>query len=67
MITFYFITKTKIIFIYIIRLDRLLTLLSNGESLAVKRSAATQIGQVVNTHPKEVEPILNKVNKKEKV
>ncbi len=38
--------------------------MSNGDSLAVKRSAATQIGQVVSTHPKEVELILNKVNKR---
>jgi hypothetical protein len=39
--------------------------LSTGDSLAVKRSAATQIGQVVSTHSKEVELILTKVNKKE--
>ncbi|CAF3646474.1 unnamed protein product [Rotaria sordida] len=45
------------------RLDRLLTLLGTGDSLAVKRSAATQIGQVVSTYPKEVEPILNKLKK----
>ncbi|CAF3342287.1 unnamed protein product [Rotaria sp. Silwood2] len=44
-------------------LDRLLTLLGTGDSLAVKRSAATQIGQVVSTNPKEVEPILNKLKK----
>jgi len=44
-----------------------LTLLSNGESLAVKRSAATQIGQVVSTYPKEVEPILKKVNQTERI
>ncbi|CAF3348504.1 unnamed protein product [Rotaria socialis] len=45
------------------RLDRLLTLLNTGDSLAVKRTAATQIGQVVSTNPKEVEPILNKLKK----
>ncbi|CAF0882078.1 unnamed protein product [Adineta steineri] len=45
------------------RLDRLLTLLSNGDSLAVKRSAATQIGQIASTLPKEVEPILNKLKR----
>ncbi|CAF3897499.1 unnamed protein product, partial [Rotaria sp. Silwood1] len=44
-------------------LDRLLTLLSTGDSLAVKRSAATQIGQVASTYPKEVEPIVNKLKK----
>lgn len=43
------------------RLDRLLSLLSSGDSPAVKRSAATQIGQVASTNPKEVELILNKV------
>ena len=43
------------------RLDRLLSLLSNGDSLAVKRSAATQIGQVVSSNPKEVESLLDKV------
>ncbi|CAF3887799.1 unnamed protein product [Rotaria magnacalcarata] len=53
----YFITYDKI------RLDRLLTLLNTGDSLAVKRTAATQIGQVVSTNPKEVEPILNKLKK----
>jgi hypothetical protein len=63
----FLITKNKTFFIYIIRLDRLLTLLSNGDSLAVKRSAATQIGQVVNTYPKEVEPILNKVHKRDRI
>ncbi|UJR33862.1 hypothetical protein I4U23_021283 [Adineta vaga] len=45
------------------RLDRLLTLLSNGDSPAVKRSAATQIGQIASTLPKEVEPILNKLKR----
>ena len=54
----------QINFFFLIRLDRLLSLLSTGDSLAVKRSAATQIGQVVSTHPEEVELILNKVNHK---
>jgi len=35
--------------------------LSTGDSPAVKRSAATQIGEVVNSHPEEVELIVNKV------
>ncbi|CAF1201646.1 unnamed protein product [Adineta ricciae] len=45
------------------RLDRLLTLLSNGDSLSVRRSAATQIGQIASTLPKEVGPILQKLKK----
>jgi hypothetical protein len=66
---FSYLNLLQLIFLLICltRLDRLLTLLSNGDSLAVKRSAATQIGQVVSTYPKEVEPILNKVNKSQRI
>ena len=35
--------------------------MNNGDSLAVKRSAATQIGQIVTTNPKEIQSILDKV------
>lgn len=45
------------------RLDRLLSLLSTGDSLVVKKSAATQIGQVVTSNPKEVQSILDKLKK----
>jgi hypothetical protein len=62
---FFSLKKTNNILFLFTRLDRLLSLLSTGDSLAVKRSAATQIGQVVSTHSKEVELILTKVNKKE--
>ena len=47
----------------IFRLDRLFTLLEQGQSSFVRKTAAYQIGEIVKTHANELEPLLEKVGK----
>ena len=48
------------------RLDRLFTLLEQGQSSFVRKTAAYQIGEIVKTHTNELEPLLEKVKLKRK-
>jgi hypothetical protein len=43
------------------RLERLFILLESGQSNFLRRSAAHQIGEIVKTHPNELEQLLLKV------
>jgi hypothetical protein len=46
------------------RLDRLFNLIEQGQSSFVRKTAAYQIGEIVKTHPNELESLLEKVNLK---
>lgn len=45
-----------------LRLERLFILLESGQSPFLRRSAAHQIGEIVKTHPNELEQLILKVN-----
>jgi hypothetical protein len=46
------------------RLDRLFNLIEQRQSSFVRKTAAYQIGEIVKTHPNELESLLEKVNLK---
>ncbi|XP_067936864.1 TATA-binding protein-associated factor 172-like [Watersipora subatra] len=43
------------------RLDRLFTLLDTGSTLAIRKSAANQLGDIVRLHPQKLRYLLNKI------
>ena len=46
---------------FVVRLERLFILLESGQSTFLRRSAAHQIGEIVKTHPNELEQLILKV------
>lgn len=44
------------------RLDRLFILLETGSSVVTRRAAANQLGQVVQLHPHELNPLLERIS-----
>jgi TATA-binding protein-associated factor len=43
------------------RLERLFTLIEHGENVYLRKTAAFQIGEIVKTHPGELNALVQKV------